>query len=211
MMIARILRLTLPAVVIAALAVPPAHADIYTWVDPSGTINVSNLQPPEGAKVTNVVRERPPEALSREDAAREAARLAETQALADRVRQLEEEIALALRPPPPVDYRPAPAPTVVQYFIVEASPPVVDYPVNQPAPVASWCDPTWFGCGFTPGFYPASVIVLPANNGRRVRPPSHAPGFGPHAPSRPSLAPPLTTPIVQPLLPALTPSGLRRG
>ena len=217
MMITRILR-TVVAVAVAAFAISPALADIYTWLDPSGTINVSNLPPPEGAKVTNVVRERAPEALSQEDAAREATRLAETQALGERVRQLEQELALALRPPPPADYRPdyradyPPAPTVVQYFITEAAQPVADYPVSQTAPYAGWCDPTWSGCGFVPGFYPASVIVVPASNGRRGRPPFHGPGSGPpHSPGRPSPVPVLTTPIVQPLVPTRAFNGLSRG
>ena len=196
---------------------PSAHADIYTWVDASGTINVSNLPPPEGAKVTNIVRERAPEVLAREDAAREAARLAETQALAERVRQLEEQVAFGARPAPPADYRlappPASAPTIVQYF-VDASPPATDYPVSAPPPPYdpyNWCDPTWYGCGFMPGFYPASVVVVSAPNGRRIRPAPHGSSFGPHSPMRPPLVPPLATPIVQPLLPQRASEGFRRG
>ena len=54
----RILRGALPMVVTtavtilaAACALPRAHADIYTWTDESGRVNISNLAPPEGARV----------------------------------------------------------------------------------------------------------------------------------------------------------------
>ena len=36
-----------------------AHADIFTWVDSSGQVNVSNLDPPAGVVVTNVIRDTP--------------------------------------------------------------------------------------------------------------------------------------------------------
>ena len=37
-----------PLLLVGALAVPPAQADVYTWTDPSGRLNVSNIAPPEG-------------------------------------------------------------------------------------------------------------------------------------------------------------------
>ena len=40
-----------------AFALPLAHADIYTWTDETGRVNLSNLTPPEGVKVTRVVQE----------------------------------------------------------------------------------------------------------------------------------------------------------
>ena len=49
MMLTRFLNAGLPAVLAWTLALQPAHADIYTWVDASGTINMSNLQPPSGS------------------------------------------------------------------------------------------------------------------------------------------------------------------
>src|SRR5689334_22941462 len=41
-------------------APPLARAEIYTWIDASGVTNVSNLPPPDGAKVTKVQHAPPP-------------------------------------------------------------------------------------------------------------------------------------------------------
>ena len=57
-MLIGLVRLSLPAALAGALCVQPAQADIYTWVDASGTINVSNLAPPDGVSVTRVVHYR---------------------------------------------------------------------------------------------------------------------------------------------------------
>jgi hypothetical protein len=163
-MLTPVLRAALPAVLASTFGLPLAHADIYTWVDASGNINISNLEPPEGVRVSKVTHESAPAA-----AAREAARLAEVQALAERVRQLEDEVEFARRPmPPPMEYRGLPAPPVVQYF-VNAAPPPVQYPVDMAPPASTGCDPTWMGCGlwWSPGFYPPSVIVVQAANFRR--------------------------------------------
>lgn len=78
----------------------PAHADIYTWVDASGSVNVSNLAPPENVRVTSVIRAIAPKTTIRDDDARDAARDAEVKALTERVRQLEDEVALARRKVP---------------------------------------------------------------------------------------------------------------
>jgi len=147
------------------LGLQPACADIYTWVDASGTVNISNLSPPEGVRVTHVTREAPRHTAMRDDAAREAVRQAELQALADRVRQLENE-AESVRlpaPPPQVVYVPVPAPAPVQYQ-VEVAP-----------PASGECDPAWSSCwgGWGSGFYPASVIVVRAPNFHRS-PPGHS-------------------------------------
>ena len=91
MMLTRLLQATLPAVVAGTFALQPAHADLYTWVDASGGVNVSNLAPPEGVRVTNVVLASSPKAATRDDA-REAARDAEVQALTKHVQQLEAEL-----------------------------------------------------------------------------------------------------------------------
>ena len=166
-MLTRVLRAALPAVLASTFGLQPAHADIYTWVDASGSINISNLAPPEGVRVTKVTHESAPAG-----AAREAARLAEVQALAERVRQLEDEVEFARRPmPPPVDYRAIPAPPVVQYF-VNAAPQPTQYPVDMAPPASYGCDPTWMGCGlwWSPGFYPPSIVVVPAANFRRFPP-----------------------------------------
>jgi hypothetical protein len=170
-MVTRLLRAALPAILAGTFGLQLAHADIYTWVDASGATNVSNLAPPEGARVTKILHASAPVTVAREDAAREAARQAETQALAERVRQLEDEIDMARRQvPPPVEYRPLPAPPVIQY-VVDPAPPLMQY-VNVAPPANTGCDPTWMGCGlwWVPGIYPASVFVLRAPNFRPVHP-----------------------------------------
>ena len=64
----------------AAASVPLAHADIFTWTDKSGNVNVSNLSPPEDARVTSVTHD-PPKDPAREAAILEARRQAEMRAL----------------------------------------------------------------------------------------------------------------------------------
>src|SRR5258708_7956466 len=94
MMLTRLLRATLPAVLAGTFGLQPAHADLYTWVDASGGVNVSNLDPPKGVRITNVILASAPKTATRDDDAREAARDAEVRALAKRVRQLEEQVEL---------------------------------------------------------------------------------------------------------------------
>ncbi|HUH93207.1 MAG TPA: DUF4124 domain-containing protein [Casimicrobiaceae bacterium] len=221
-----ILRAALYGTLALAFALP-ARADIYTWVDASGNTNVSNLAPPDGVKVTKVQRALPPEVVAREDAAREAARQAETRALAERVRQLESDAARA----PPPDYRPPVAPPPVIQYIVEAPQPPLQQSVEiAPPSYGSYgyggygyagygCDPSWFGCWW-PGFYPASVIVVgpsnpshkhPLQHGRSVTGPRLPPPFGP--PIVPNLGPQpkMTLPMQSPLRAVNAPLGFRRG
>ena len=87
----RLLQATLAAVVAGTFALQPAHADLYTWVDASGGVNVSNLAPPAGVRVTNVIPASPPKTTTYDDA-REAVRDAEVQALTKRIRQLEDQV-----------------------------------------------------------------------------------------------------------------------
>jgi hypothetical protein len=87
----RLLRAALPAVLAGAFWLPAAHADVYTWVDASGGVNVSNLAPPERVRITNVIPASPPKSTTRDDP-REAVREAEVQALTKRVRQLEDQV-----------------------------------------------------------------------------------------------------------------------
>ena len=188
-MLTRLLRASLPAVLAGTFGLQLAHADIYTWVDASGTINVSNLAPVEGVRVINVMHASAPATATRDDAARDAARQAEVQALAERVRQLEDEAELARRQvPPQVEYRAIPAPPVMQY-VVDLAPPPAQYAVNVAPPANTGCDPTWMDCGlwWVPGIYPTRVVVLRAPNFRRfhpvhgghpfaVQPPVRAPG-----------------------------------
>jgi hypothetical protein len=91
-MLTRLLRAILPVVLAGTFGLQPAHADLYTWVDASGGVNVSNLPPPEGVRITNVILASAPKTTTRDDDARGAARDAEVQALTERVRQLEDEV-----------------------------------------------------------------------------------------------------------------------
>lgn len=171
-MLPRVLWTALPAVLAGTFGVPLAYADIYTWVDRSGTINVSNLAPAEGIRVTTVVHANAPTTATRGDAARDAARQAEVQTLAERVRQLENEIELARHPvAPQVEYRAIPAPAAVPYA-VDLAPPPAQYVANVAPPANAGCDPTWMDCGlwWGPSIYPASVVVLRAPNFRRFYP-----------------------------------------
>jgi hypothetical protein len=225
MMLAPALRLALAAALAGTLGLRSAHADIYTWVDASGSINVSNLTPPDDVRVIKVTHESARPAASDEGAGDAASR----QALAERVRQLEREVELSRRPvPPPADYAPAPAyapmpaPPTVQYnvqYIVEAPQPPMQYAANDyPPAYSNGCDSTWANCGFgwNPGFYPSSFVVLQQPNFRRVRPSPHGRPFVPHtAPILPPLIgpiQPLSTPIVSPLaMPRHTIAGFRKG
>lgn len=150
--------------IVAAFAAATARADIYTWVDANGVVNVSNLRPPAGAEVTHVTIEKPQAPPSRADAAREAARQAELQALNDRVRELEgareaPQRSLVTTVISPV-YVPVPAPLVVPY--------VQD--VVAPVAPATYCDPTWLSClASSMGYYGPNVIVLPTTPRRSSR------------------------------------------
>ena len=68
-MLIGLVRLSLPAALAGALCVQPAQADVYAWVDASGTINVSNLAPPDGVSVTHVVHTTTPAARAVDPAA----------------------------------------------------------------------------------------------------------------------------------------------
>jgi len=129
-MLTPILRTALPMLVAGGLGLPLAHADIYTWADASGAVNVSNLAPPQGARVISVTRTSPAD-VARENAARDAARRAETLALEERVRQLEADAELAKRQPPPqVVYPVIPPPPSTPYRYDPAPPPDYSTPVR---------------------------------------------------------------------------------
>lgn len=134
------------------LAAAPAFADIYTWVDKEGTTHVSNLEPPEGARVLRVTRTAPRDP-EREAAAREAARMAEVRALDERLRQVSMELELARQAPPPVVVVAPPPPSYTQ-----PAPYIVNV-VNQ-APAGPGCDSGWGDCGigWWPGYFP---VVYP--------------------------------------------------
>jgi len=193
-----LLRKGLPALLAFACGLPVAHAEIYTWTDESGRVNLSNLTPPAGVKVTRVVRESAPKVASatpREEVARDTLRDAEVQVLAERVRQLQYEVELAKRPvPQPVEYRGPPAPPIIQYF----AQPEVQYAAAAP-PVYNGCD-FGFDCalGWGSGYYPGSFVVLnsgqnrrghPGHGGGPIAPKPHFPGGGHTAPWSPIQVP----------------------
>jgi hypothetical protein len=200
------LRGMVSAVLVFALALPPAHAALYTWIDRSGLVNVSNLPPPDGVRVTNVTPAVPPEIAAGYEAARAAARRAEVEALAERVRQLEVEAEAAsrLQSPPPVQYVPVPVPVAIPAPVPVLYQPE---PVAQPA---AGCDPSWLGCTdwWNPGFYPGSVVVVTVPQyrrgaghgghggrfgpGRRPALPGHATAYTAFNPVNP-VAPPMLT------------------
>ncbi len=167
-MIIGLVRISRAAVLAGALGAQVAHADIYTWLDASGTINVSNLAPPDGVKVIHVIRASEP-APTGDPSARDA----QVRALTERVGQLEDQVEMAQHqappplPPPPLPY-PAIPPPVVEY-VVNVVPPPLEYEVSAPPPPAAGCDSAWMDCGFTwvPVFYPAGIVVL--------RPPPYMP------------------------------------
>jgi len=205
-MLTPLLRTTALATLAMACASPLAYADIYTWIDDKGRVNISNLEPPEGARVTSVLRENKAliaaNAVAREAArekAKEALRDAEVQALAERVRQLQAEVDVAKRPPPaPVAVA---APAYVPYT-GEFAPPPVQYNIINASPVmgssggggcySGWpdCQFGWYS-GYYPGFYPVSVVVPKDRHFRRDHLPAHPTPYmrGPVAPWAPMPAP----------------------
>jgi hypothetical protein len=157
--------MVLAALLGLALNAPVASADIYTWTDANGRVNISNLTPPEGAQVTGVLRETPRPPIPMPLAVAPPPQQ-DVQVLSDRVRQLELEVELARRQTPPtIIYASAPAPQPAQYSYAP-----------EPAPAPSYgydgygyggyggygCDPSWFGCGFgfAPYWYPGAVVVV---------------------------------------------------
>lgn len=128
--------------VLGASAPLPAAAEIYGWVDASGSVTYSNLPPPKDAKVVDVIHEIPSTPESRAAAA--AAHQAEMQALNDRVRQLEFEMQtqrqVSAPPPPPPSYTVASGPSYAPSYGPE-------------------CDPEYFDCGVYdgPAYYTVGV------------------------------------------------------
>ena len=149
------------------MGISTARADIYTWTDVGGRVNISNLAPPEGARVTSVLHENPTRARSQ---AVETAPQPDVRALAERVMQLESELDLARRQPPPTAvYAAAPPqpqyPAQPQYAYPD---PQYSYPEAAPS-YGYGCDPSWLGCGFgySPWAYPAGIVVVRSPGFRR--------------------------------------------
>jgi hypothetical protein len=176
----RIRTLTLIVLAAGICVVPAVRADVYTWVDVKGNVNVGNLEPPEGARILGVTRENPV-AKAQADAAREAARQNEVKALAERVAELESKTEAAFNVPPPASYGPPPA------YAPPMAPPqvtVVVMPAAQPDETAAYAPYgcAWIGCAWAPFGYPVFVTAPP----RRHRDFGH--------PSHPIHAPPRFTP-----------------
>lgn len=193
MMIPRCLVTGAVALLVGAFGLQSALADVYTWTDASGRINISNLSPPDGAHVTSVIPSAP-KSDAREEAAREAARRAEIQALNDRVARLQDQLDQSRRDaavpaaypvPPPGAYSPPP---VAQY--ASWGPPV-QYVADTPPQNAWGCGYSWDDCGVAWGgwswpYYGNVVVIRDTNFHRRggpghgtrpvgPRPPGHAP------------------------------------
>lgn len=183
-----------------------AQADIYTWVDANGRVNISNLAPPEDARVVGVQHE-DADASARAEAARAAAQRADVQALSERVSQLEQQLDVAQRPMAPPVSAPAPAPVTI--------PVVIPYPVPQPAyaPVAQdtgygYCDAWNCGLSWWYPFYPG-VIVL---SDHAFHDHDHRFPNRPFKPGRPvTPQPPMTAPLPGMTTPVNLFPGVRRG
>jgi hypothetical protein len=169
-MVKPILRTVLQVLIAGTLGLPLAYADIYTWADASGSINVSNIAPPQGARLISVTHASAADA-ARENAARDAARRAETQALEERVRQLEADVELAKRQPPPrVVYPVIPAPPSMQYGYDPVPQPVQYTVYSSPPAYTMGCDPGWMDCGlgWFPNLYSTGLVFVRAPAFRRV-------------------------------------------
>jgi hypothetical protein len=174
----------------------PAAADIWRWTDRNGVVHLSNLAPPEDARVQSVTRSAPRDP-EREAAAREAARHAEVRALDERVRQLTYELEQSRREPPP--------PPVVVVAPPAYAPPPAPYIVNvvtQSAPAAGGCDSGWGNCGFGwwSGFVPVVTQPVDPWPPRGKHPRRGGPGYAFD-----------NTQIVPPLIPRPPRHGPRRG
>jgi hypothetical protein len=137
----------------AALATPPARADVFTWTDASGRLNMTNVEPPEDVHARRIVQKAVPKSAPKPSV---AAQPSEVEALKERVAELESEVDRARQ----ASAAPPPAPVIVVPPIVvapPAAPPVPPAAYVAPPPVAA-CDPLVFGC---PAFgYPVNVIVV---------------------------------------------------
>lgn len=202
----RLCNVVLPALVAGAVWLPPAHADVFTWTDANGRVNVSNMDPPDGVRVTSVTHVNAPKVSASADAAmKEMLRDAEVQALAERVRQLQGDVEAARRQPPPTVVV-APVITPPSYAGEWSAPPPSYSYAPQPAAYGYapgiGCDPSWgntygnCGYGFYPGGYTTLVVVRPNHrrpffSGHGVRPvvPSPVVGVPPPPPQNPGPAP----------------------
>ena len=167
---------TLAAGCAGVLAYSSAQADIYSWVDASGKLNLSNQPPPEGARITNVYRE-DPAARAHAEASRAASAREELRALNARVAELERALENArevqARPPEPAPVAYVPAPPAPAAYASAMAQTIIAPPVPAYSPYFPNYDCAWVGC-FSPGsfgFYPSGVVVVNAPETGHRRPP----------------------------------------
>jgi hypothetical protein len=167
MQMARQLSLAL-TLLACALGLPCAHADVYVWVDPSGNVNVSNLTPPEDARITSVIPTLQKTAAQVE-ADREAAHRAEFLALNERISRLQEEVEQSRRQAPPVSYVYAAPPPPPQFS--SWTPPDISYAMDAPPQWSIDCSwPNYCGGGWGAWGYPAPIVVIGGGDFRRGGP-----------------------------------------
>ena len=178
------------ALLAGVLGISCAHADVYIWVDPSGNVNVSNLAPPEDARITSVVPTLQKTA-AQEEAERDAARRAEILALNDRVSRLQEEVAQARWQIPPMAYGYAPpapmpymAPPVPQYS--NGIPPDLSYAMDAPTQWSTDCGwPDYCAGGWGAWGYPPAMVVIGGGGFQRGGPRRGERPIGPRPHHRP--------------------------
>ena len=188
MKLVRMLRAGLPAMLAGCMAAQIASADVYTWVDAAGGFNISNLTPPADARVISVTREAEPNA-----AARDALRDAEVRALAERVRQLQDEVAQGaaraassapsyqiVTQPPPAQYAPQYSSDwlAAQYEAQYQAQYEPQYEPQYTTYSPGYGCYTWLNCGGAwwgvPFYVPTVVVVRPP----RYQPPYPTPIHG---------------------------------
>jgi hypothetical protein len=154
----------LAAVVLGVLGVlvpSLAAAEMYCWVDASGSVTYSNLPPPKEARLLEIIPEEPPlepARVAQAKALADEARQSQMQALNDRIRQLEQQVELTQRQPPPA----------------------VPYPVASGP--ASTCDSEFFDCGGWAGPYYTVGYLAPGSFRHRPFGHHHGDHGAPHAP-----------------------------
>lgn len=224
MKVVRILRASLPAVLAGTIGVQIAAADVYTWVDASGVVNISNLTPPTGARVTSVTRESESSATARADAARDALHDAEMRALSERVRQLQDEVDQAamraaappsyqiVAQPPPMQYA-APYPAewaAAQYDAQYDTQYGTQYGTYAPAYTCN----AWQNCGTwwgAPVFLPTVVVLRPPRFQRPYPAPIHT-GYPKMVRPPMPVQPPMMGRAPMPVRPPMRASGdMHRG
>jgi len=139
-----------------------AAAEMYCWVDASGSVTYSNLPPPKEARLLEIIPEEAPlpaAQVAQAKALADEARQSQMQALNDRIRLLEQQVEQTQRQPPPA----------------------VPYPVAS-VPAAT-CDPEFFDCdGWAGPTYYTVGYLAPGSFRHRPFGHHHGDHGAPHAP-----------------------------